>query len=284
MTGENPLVSRTRVVAQGYGLAALSAVVALGIANAMYYYLQVRQGQFAILLMAVAVTVWFAGKWPGILAVVLAILGFNYCFTPHRYRVAFTRADISYCMMFLVLGLGTAWFIDRRRRAELNLKQSRDELQREMATRSQQASLLNLTHDPIFVREMSGVVKYWNRGAEELYGWISEQAVGNLRTISCRRSFRDLLRKFRGSCSVPAAGRASWRKREPMEVVWWLRAGGHCSGMSVRTQSRSLRPKTTSPSETPRRDSRPEPATGEALCRAGGHQQGTRSFCVFHIS
>lgn len=42
----------------------------------------------------------------------------------------------------------------------------------------EQANLLNLTHDSIFVRDMNGAIRYWNRAAEELYGWTSEQAVG----------------------------------------------------------------------------------------------------------
>src|SRR6202163_3763924 len=48
------------------------------------------------------------------------------------------------------------------------------------ATLREQASLLNLTHDAIFVRDMNGTIKYWNRGAEELYGWPAEQAVGRV--------------------------------------------------------------------------------------------------------
>ncbi|MGD1024837.1 MAG: ATP-binding protein [Candidatus Sulfotelmatobacter sp.] len=57
-----------------------------------------------------------------------------------------------------------------------------------MAIRTQQASLLNLTHDTIFVRDMSDVITYWNRGAQELYGWTAVEAIGKrshdlLRTV-----------------------------------------------------------------------------------------------------
>jgi PAS domain S-box-containing protein len=50
--------------------------------------------------------------------------------------------------------------------------------QRAEATLRDQASLLDLTHDTIFVRGMDDVITYWNRGAEELYGWSRAEAVG----------------------------------------------------------------------------------------------------------
>jgi two-component system sensor kinase FixL len=42
----------------------------------------------------------------------------------------------------------------------------------------EQANLLDLTHDTILVRGMDDVITYWNRGAEQLYGWSREQAIG----------------------------------------------------------------------------------------------------------
>src|SRR6195256_2772394 len=44
----------------------------------------------------------------------------------------------------------------------------------------EQASLLDLTHDTVFVRDMNDVITYWNRGAERLYGWARQEAVGKV--------------------------------------------------------------------------------------------------------
>jgi PAS domain S-box-containing protein len=46
----------------------------------------------------------------------------------------------------------------------------------------QQANLLNLTHDSIFVRDMQNIITYWNRGAEEFYGWTAAEVVGKVTT------------------------------------------------------------------------------------------------------
>src|SRR5262245_10669480 len=43
-----------------------------------------------------------------------------------------------------------------------------------------QARLLDLTHDTIFVRNIDDVITYWNRGAEELYGFQRDEAIGKV--------------------------------------------------------------------------------------------------------
>src|ERR1700716_2284299 len=44
----------------------------------------------------------------------------------------------------------------------------------------ERARLLDLTHDTVFVRDMNDVITYWNRGAEELYGWRRDEAIGQV--------------------------------------------------------------------------------------------------------
>jgi two-component system sensor kinase FixL len=48
------------------------------------------------------------------------------------------------------------------------------------ATLSEQASLLDLTHDVVISCTMDDVITYWNRGAEQLYGWHRGQAIGKI--------------------------------------------------------------------------------------------------------
>ncbi len=46
----------------------------------------------------------------------------------------------------------------------------------------EQAALLDIASDAIYVRSAEGVIRFWNRGAERLYGWTAAEAQG--RTLS----------------------------------------------------------------------------------------------------
>ncbi len=59
----------------------------------------------------------------------------------------------------------------RSRRRQYQVKQREQQL-------AEQARLLDLSNDAIIVRESDGCVVYWNHGAEKLYGWKREEALG----------------------------------------------------------------------------------------------------------
>ncbi|MCU1256990.1 MAG: sensor histidine kinase [Candidatus Angelobacter sp.] len=171
-----------------YSLAVLSVSVALGTSLLLerFHFHNVADPLF---LFAIAVTVWYAGIGPATLAVVLTSLADTYFFIEPLYSFYVTRDDLPHFTVFVLFATLLTGFAAVRRRVERDLIQARDALQIEVAERTQQASLLNLTHDPIFVRDMSDVITYWNRGAQELYGWTDKEAIGKhsqelLQTIS----------------------------------------------------------------------------------------------------
>ncbi|HEY9693871.1 MAG TPA: response regulator [Oculatellaceae cyanobacterium] len=55
------------------------------------------------------------------------------------------------------------------------IQQKIDELRYNLA---EQAALLDITTDAIIVQDLSNHVLFWNKGAERLYGWLADEALG----------------------------------------------------------------------------------------------------------
>jgi PAS domain S-box-containing protein len=187
MTEWKPSSAKFSTPIRRYGFAVLTAAIALGLALFLTHF-KFSGVAIPLFLLAIAVVVWFAGTGPGILAVVLLGLAENYFFIEPLYSFYITPSELPHYIVFILFASLLTWFSWVRRRIELDLLRSRDELQKEVTIRTQQASLLELTHDTIFVRDMNDVITYWNRGASELYGWTDNEAVGKnahqlLRTV-----------------------------------------------------------------------------------------------------
>ena len=162
---------------QRYGLAVVCVAVALGGALLLARF-HFRDAEVPLFLFAVAVVAWYGGAGAGALALLLSSVSFDYFFAEPIYSLSISVAALPYFIVFASFALLVTWFSVVRRHVEAELRQARDHLEIEVAERTQQASLLDLTHDTIFVRDMSDVISYWNRGAQELFGWTAEEAIG----------------------------------------------------------------------------------------------------------
>jgi PAS domain S-box-containing protein len=172
---------------RGYPLAVSSVTVALGPALLLQHY-GFHDVEYPLFLFAIAVTAWYAGMGPALVSIVSASIAFDFFFTEPLYSLYFSPSEIPSIFVFVLFAGLITWFSSIRRRVETELRAARDQLQEEVKERTRQASLLNLTHDSIFVRDMNNVITYWNRGAEELYGWTPAEAQGRkshelLRTV-----------------------------------------------------------------------------------------------------
>jgi PAS domain S-box-containing protein len=158
-----------------------------------------------LFLPAILLSTWYGGTGPGLLAVVLSTLSINFFILEPRFAFSFSLRDAIHLAVFLFSALLISSWSAARSRAEHALKRARDELEGKVKERTvdlsqsneqlrlenaereraegvlrEKASLLNLTHDTVFVRDMNDVITYWNRGAEERYGWSSQEAVGRV--------------------------------------------------------------------------------------------------------
>jgi len=134
MATEKSLPSSLWSVVLRYGLAVSSATIALGISLLMAQY-GFRVG-YPLFLMAVIITVWYGGTGPAIVAIVLSTLAFDYFFTEPLHSFYVTRYDLPLIIIFVLFASLIAWFSAIRRRAESNLRQSRDDLRKEVTIRS----------------------------------------------------------------------------------------------------------------------------------------------------
>jgi PAS domain S-box-containing protein len=68
-------------------------------------------------------------------------------------------------------------------------KQAESALERQAARLQEQANLIELAHDTITVRDPDSRIIFWNHGAEELYGWTKDEAVGQSSHVLLQTQF-----------------------------------------------------------------------------------------------
>jgi len=129
---------------------------------------------YATLFFAVLFTAWYGGFGPALAAVALGALIADYFLLPPRGSFALASPEQYVGMvLYLCTSLGiavlggnmhAAW-----RRAEANAQAAQ-----------RQAALIDQTYDAVLAWEWNGPIIFWNRGAERLYGFLRNEALGRV--------------------------------------------------------------------------------------------------------
>jgi K+-sensing histidine kinase KdpD len=134
-----------------YGLAVVSVVAALGLSLALQYY-QFRGVEVPVLTLAIALTAWYGGNGPAVVAIVLSSLCFDYFFTEPYYSLEINSSDLPYFFIFVIWGLIVAGFSAVRRQVEESLRQAQEELAKravelQAANKELEAFAYSVSHD-----------------------------------------------------------------------------------------------------------------------------------------
>jgi PAS domain S-box-containing protein len=124
----------------------------------------------ALFLAAVVVTARFFGLGPALLCCAVSTACLDFVVFLPRYSFALNaRDDAERLTVFLALALLIGSLARQRTNAELRAERTLREM----------AAIVECSDDAIFSTSPDGVIATWNRGAERLYGYSAEEAVGS---------------------------------------------------------------------------------------------------------
>ncbi|HTF73659.1 MAG TPA: PAS domain-containing protein [Bradyrhizobium sp.] len=174
-----------------YGIAVLSVAIGIGLD---FFLLRHFDAKLTPFLFAVAVTVWYAGTGPGVLAIVLSVLSLNYFFLQPFFSFnPISYADLVYLTFCAFCALAVGWVSTVRRRTEQELRQAQEELEATVAERTASlqrsegylAEAQRLTHCGVAAYNKTTVLY----GSEEIYriwGFEPEQGVPSREAVAQR--------------------------------------------------------------------------------------------------
>ena len=147
-----------------------SAVVAAWVALSLWTFSPIlHRHPFALFLAAVVVTARFFGLGPALFCCAVSTACLDFIVFLPRYSFAIsTQDDIERLTVFLALAVLVGSLARQRTRAELTTERTLREM----------AAIVECSDDAIFSTNPEGIITSWNRGAERLYGYAAEEAVG----------------------------------------------------------------------------------------------------------
>ena len=111
----------------------------------------------------------------------------------------------------------------------LRLRKKREQAEE---TLRKQASLIDLSPDAIIVRQLDGVITFWSKGAEKLYGWTKDEAIGQdinkLLTAEFPQPIEEILKtlKLEGKWSGEIVHTTKNGDKVVMQSYWLAKFGG----------------------------------------------------------
>jgi len=148
-----------------YGGAVLGVWLALSLWTLFPFF---QRSPITPFLAIVLLTARFLGFGPSLLASLLSAACLDFFVFVPRFSVALSNADWERLAAFLAISIFAGSMARQKTLAELRAEQRTREM----------AAIVEYSDDAIFSSTSQGVILTWNRGAERLFGYTVQEAVG----------------------------------------------------------------------------------------------------------
>ena len=183
-----PVFSGSRSLLSRYGVALAITVLALLVLALLMPLFGRTAPPLVLLTLAVAAAAWWGGVGPGLAATAISTLVAWWAFVPLHYSfVVGDPAEILRLLFAAFSGAAISALAEAMHRAagrqRLAIRYLATEVQERSkmeATLREQAQLLDLSYDAVFAWPLGGTIRYWNLGAERLYGFTRAEALGRV--------------------------------------------------------------------------------------------------------
>jgi two-component system, cell cycle sensor histidine kinase and response regulator CckA len=173
----SPVANRPNLIRYA---AAMAAVIVAFVSRFLLNHFLGNVYPFATFFIATLAIGWWAGPGPGLVSMALGAFVAEYLVAAPGWRYLFYGGNTAGLLLYLGSTATLVLLFHRLQLGRRSLETRVRQLTKARGDLLEHQNLLDLAQDSILSLQMNGAIEFWNKGAEQMYGWSAAEALGRI--------------------------------------------------------------------------------------------------------